>query len=130
MCHVSMCRLSSAFGPPWILASGDMPKPCPRSFRVSPEAWEHSSDQILVSEPPPRDAIDEDIQAIEGVALHVAFIEAKRELVNVTVQVLVACVVVDAVQAALQDGPNALNPVVVTPSRTYSPALWTIVSWW
>jgi len=43
--------------------------------------------------------------------LHIAVVAAERELVNVAMQVLVAGVMVDAVQPALQDGPNALNAV-------------------
>ncbi len=70
-----------------------------------------SSDQILVRETPARYAINKAVEAVEGMALHVALIEAKGELINVAVQVLVAGVVIDAMQAPLQDRPNALDAV-------------------
>lgn len=43
--------------------------------------------------------------------LHVTFVEAKGELINVTVQVLVAGVMIDTMQPALHDGPNAFDAV-------------------
>lgn len=43
--------------------------------------------------------------------LHVAFVEAKGELVNVTVQVLIAGVMIDTRLPALHDGPNAFDAV-------------------
>src|ERR1700722_10846570 len=76
---------------PSILAWDDMPEPS-ALWRPVPAAVSDypSSDQILVSEPLPRNAVHEAVQPLQGMPLHVALIEAERELVNVAVQVLVA----------------------------------------
>lgn len=106
---VSSCVSSQT----WPLALVCVPKRRRPSFRVSPavSAGWYSSDQILVSQPFAGRAPDEAIQPLRRVPLHVPFIEAERELVNVTMQVLVAGVVIDAVQATLRDRPNALDAV-------------------
>ena len=52
--------------------------------------------KTLVSDALPRDAGHEAVKPLQGVPLHVALIQAKRELVHVAVQVLVAGVVIDA----------------------------------
>jgi hypothetical protein len=82
----------------------------------SPVAY--SSGQILVSEPPPYNAIDEapatpstKLSRRSRVWLHVAFAEPEGELVNVAMQVLVAGVMIDAMQIALQDGPDAFDAI-------------------
>src|SRR3546814_16974402 len=59
----------------------------------------------------PGGAADEAIQALQGVALHVAVVEPEGELVNVAVQVLLAGVVVDTLQAPLQHREHAPNAV-------------------
>src|SRR5579863_2700642 len=106
--------LSSASSQPSILAWGDMREPSAR-WRLVPVAVSvsdcRSSDPILVGEPLPHNSCHEAVQPLQGMPLHVALIEAERELVNVAVQVLIAGVVVDAVQTALQDRPDAFHAV-------------------
>src|SRR5580658_5784438 len=93
---------SSVSSRPLSSASGDRPAPYRRWPPVpSGVSAVRSSDQVLIGEALPRRAAREAVEPVEGVALHVAFIESKRELVNVAVQVLVAGVMIDAVQAAL-----------------------------
>src|SRR5579862_141025 len=99
---------------PWILVSGDTPELSARWRQVLAAVSVSdgpSSDQILVSEPLPCNARHEAVQPLQGMPLHVALIQPERELVNVAMQVLVAGVVIDAMQATLQDSPNALNTV-------------------
>lgn len=55
--------------------------------------------------------VHQTVQAVHGVVLHVADIQTEGELVNVSLQMFVAGMVIDAVQSALQDGPDALNTV-------------------
>jgi hypothetical protein len=45
------------------------------------------------------------------VALHIAIVQAERELIHIAVKMLWAGVVIDAVQAALHNGPNAFDAV-------------------
>src|SRR5271169_6957580 len=96
-------RVSSASSLPSILAWDDMPEPSAQ-WRPVPAAVSDypSSDQILIGQPLPRNAMHEAIQPLQRVPLHVALVEAERELVHVAMQVLVAGVMIDAVQAALE----------------------------
>lgn len=68
-----------------------MPKPYRQSFRAPLAAWAYySSDQRLVGEPLTRDAINEAIEPLQGMPLHIALIEPESELVNVAGKVLLA----------------------------------------
>lgn len=111
MIFCSLPSSSSVSSLPSILAWDDTPEPSAQWRPVPAAVYYPSSDQILVSEPLPCNAVHEAVQPLQGVPLYVALVEPKRELVNVAVQVLITGVVIDAVQSALQNGPNALNPV-------------------
>lgn len=77
--------------------------------RLAPVAF--SCGQLLVGDAAANDSIHERIQPVQGVPGHIAGVQPERELVHVAVEVLAAGVVVDAVKAALQDGPDALDAV-------------------
>ena len=103
---------SSAFLPPWILASDDMPKPYQRSLQGLLVVWgSYSSDQILVGQPPAGRAINEAVETVEGMPLHVARIETERELVNVPAEMLGADMMESSVDAAFQNGPDAFDAI-------------------
>src|SRR5271163_2566518 len=95
--------LSSASSRPWTSALAGRPAPYRRWPPVPSEVSEvRSSDQVLIGETLPCRAAGEAVEPVQRVALHVAFVEPERELVNVTVQVLVAGVMIDAVQPPLK----------------------------
>jgi hypothetical protein len=112
MCVISVLLPFFASSPPSILAWDDMPELSSQWRPVLAAVSDYpSSDQILVGESLPRNTSHEAVQPMQGVPLYVALVEAKRELVNIAMQVLVAGVVIDAVQTALQHRPDALNAV-------------------
>ena len=57
------------------------------------------------------DSINEAVEALERVALYVAFVQPKRKFVNVSAKMLFAGVVVDANNPALHDRENALDAI-------------------
>ena len=61
----------------------------------------------------PSDRIHEAVQTLQGVPLHVPFVQTESELVNVTAQMLRAGVMIDAVNPALHYRPNAFDAVGV-----------------
>jgi hypothetical protein len=70
-----------------------------------------SSDQIPVGQPPAGCAVNEAFQPSQRMTLHVAFVESERELVDVPTEVLRADMMIGAIDAALQDSPNAFDAV-------------------
>src|SRR5579864_4726941 len=111
-CEINVSLSSSVSSPPSISVSDGTPALFERWRPVLAAVSDYpSSDQILVGEPLPRNACHEAVQPLKGVPLHVALIEPERELVYIAMQVLVAGVVIDAVQPALQNGPDALDAV-------------------
>jgi hypothetical protein len=104
--------ISYASFPPPILALAYRPRRCPQS-RPAPSARSLalSLNERLVCEPLARRAIYEAFDPRQGVVLDVALIQPERKFVNVAVQMLRAGVMIDANQAALQDGKDALDPV-------------------
>jgi len=70
-----------------------------------------SLDQRLVSQPLASHAVNETVEPRQGVVLDVAFVQAERKFINVTVQMLFAGVVIDAINSALHDRKHAFNPV-------------------
>src|ERR1035441_8570872 len=82
-----------------------------RQFYSALRACPVSLDQPLVRETFSAAGVDETVQPLKGVPLHVAIVQPKRELIDVALQVLRAGVVIDAMKPALQDGPEALNAV-------------------
>jgi hypothetical protein len=90
---------------------------------------DRSLDQRLVGKPLASRAGYETIKPVQGMTLHVPFVEAEGELVNVAVQMLLAGVVINADQPTLTNCETLSIPFVVTPSRANSPSLWLTVSW-
>jgi len=68
-------------------------------------------DQRLVGQTLARNAVHKAIQPGQGVALYIAVIQPKGELVHITANVLGAGVVIDANQAALHHGKDAFDAV-------------------
>src|SRR5947208_6233257 len=97
---------------PSISALAGRPTPC---RRWPPVPWVISAvrslDQILVSQPLAGNAINETVEPLQGMPLNVALIQPKSELVNVPAQMLRADMMEGAVNATLQNGPDALNAV-------------------
>ena len=63
-------------------------------------------DQFLVSDAASGRGIYETIEPAQGVRLNVAVVQAERKFINVTAQMLVAGMVIDTMQSALQHGPT------------------------
>src|ERR1700679_611042 len=72
-----------------------------------------SRDHLFVRDALAYYSVDERIKPLKRVPLNVALVQSESEFVNVAVKVLRARVVVDAIQSALQDSPNALDAVRV-----------------
>ena len=68
-------------------------------------------DQPLVRETFSAGVVDETVQPLKRVSLHVAIVQPERELIDVALEVFRAGVVVDAMKPALQDGPDTLYAV-------------------
>lgn len=58
-----------------------------------------------------RDRADQAVEPRKRMRLYVALVQSEGELVDVAVEMLIARVVIDAVQAALHHRPYALNAV-------------------
>src|SRR5208282_4099634 len=65
----------------------------------------------FVSEPRPRNRVHERIEPLERVPCNVAVVQTEGKLVNVTTEMLLANLVVDAVQPALEDRPDTFDTV-------------------
>src|SRR4051812_27934414 len=103
-------RVSSQFS---IWALSDEQKQYQRSYPEFPEAseWSYSSDQILVGQPFASRAINEAVNALRSVPLHIAFVQAESELIDVAVRMLWADMVKCAVNAALENGEETFDTV-------------------
>ena len=116
--------LSRVSAPPWTSVLADSAALRPRFCRV-PLAV--SCGEPLVSEPlawwHPRT-----IKSLRGVVRNVPFVQPKRELIDVAVKMFFAGVMIDAVQPALQDGPDALDAVGMTPTTGVLTRPWLTVS--
>src|SRR5258707_13423027 len=100
------------FSRPSISALAGRPIPCRRWLPVPSVIWAvRSLYQILVSQPLAGNAITETVEPLQGMPLNVTFIEPESELVNVPAQMLRADMVEGAINATLQNGPDALNAV-------------------
>lgn len=94
------------------LASDDRQEPYQRSrLTLLAFAVGHSLDKPLVSEPLPNGSIYETIKPRQGVVFNVAFVKAEGELINIAAKVLWACMVINAMQPALENSENALDAV-------------------
>lgn len=81
-----------------------------------------SLNERLICEPLSRYAIYEAVEPRQGVILDVAFVQPERKLVNVSVQMLRAGMMIDADQSALQYGENTFDTVCRYAPRAYSPS--------
>lgn len=103
---------SVIFSPPAISALVDVPKPHLRSFRGLRVIWAfRSSDHRLIGEPLAGDVINEAVEPIKSMSLHIALVESESELAHVAVKMLFADRVERAVDSAFEEGPNRLNAV-------------------
>lgn len=93
----------------WILALADRPTPCLRSGQALREV--QSCDQLFVGDATANRRGDKAIEARQRVTAHVAVIEPKRKLVDVTPKMLGAGMVIHPMQATFEHRPNALNAV-------------------
>jgi hypothetical protein len=109
-------RVSSFVLVAWLLsssASAGTPARHQLSGPVRQGCEASSCGQLLPGDAATDDASNERVQAFERVALHVAGVQAKGELVNVAVKVLPAGVVVDAMESTTEDGPHGFDAVRV-----------------
>src|SRR5208282_4165027 len=83
----------------------------PAVHHISDRMTFSSCRQLPIGQPLAYDGHDERIQPLKSVTAHVRGIQAEGELINVLGKVLLADLVVNPVDAALQDGPDALNSV-------------------
>src|SRR5208282_470951 len=73
--------------------------------------WAVSCRQPRIGQALPADRFDHRIQTLKAVPLDVPFVQSEREFIDVASKVLRADLVVDAIHAAFQDRPDALNRV-------------------
>src|SRR5574337_313432 len=85
--------------------------PCLRFGRVHRAPF--SCGEFLVCDAAASGSGNQVVQALEGMALDVPLVQPEGELVDVPAKVLLARLVVDAMNPALQDGPHGLNAVSV-----------------
>ena len=97
---------------PWASGQGSVTEgDDQQSGKIQEKRLFSSCGQPRVSQPLPADSVDERVQPLKRVALYVTFVQAERELINVTGKVLRADLVIDAIHAALQERPNAFDTV-------------------
>src|SRR5574337_920292 len=82
-----------------------------RGLRSGLALGEFSCCQFLVGKVLANDRNHKTVEAFKGMAFHVAHIQAKRELVNVAMQMLLGNLMIDAIDAALQNSPDAFDAV-------------------
>lgn len=70
-----------------------------------------SLDQRLVCETLPGAAIDKAVKPSKRVVFDVAFVQSERELIDVAVKMLRACMMINADDAALEDCEDAFHSV-------------------
>src|SRR5882672_6350452 len=102
----------SAFGCgawlPWFSASVCRPRP----HRLSSPVREASScGEPRVGQALPGYCGDERIQSFKRMPFHVPFVETESELIDVPMEMASRNLMVNAVDTALQDGPDALNAI-------------------
>jgi hypothetical protein len=90
-------------------ASDDMPALHPRFHPTLWVVWVHSLREPLVCQPFSSRAFNEAFEPRQCVVLDVPFIQSERKFVNISAKMLFASVMVDADQAALEDGEDAFN---------------------
>jgi hypothetical protein len=78
---------------------------------VCPSFSRNSRGHLRISDSLASYAVHERCQPLKAMPLDVALVQAKGKLVNVPAKMFLAGVMVDAMQPALQDGPDALNGI-------------------
>jgi len=103
---------SYAFSPVSILALDDRRAPRPR-WRPIPSAYPAvcSLYERLVRQSLASNTFNEAIKTVERMNFDVAFVQPEGKFVNVSAKMLLACVVVDADDPALENRKDALNTV-------------------
>jgi hypothetical protein len=125
MCALSSQLLLFAFSQPCSLASAYAPAQDRRSYLESPAASEvgvYSFDQILVRQPLSGDAVNEAVQPLGRVTVHITFVEPESELINVAAEVLFADMVADgeillALVAAVEAALTLRDPLAKAADR-------------
>ena len=84
-------------------------KPAPRQSFCRELPAPVSCREPLVCEALAASGIDERVEPRQRVIFHVPFVQPKRELIDIAEQVFLARVMINAMQSALQDRPNALD---------------------
>lgn len=99
---------------PRSLASVYRPRQYPQ-WRPTPSGRPHqalaSLNEPFVSEPLAGGSVNEAFKTIESVYFYVPLVEPERKLLNVTVKMLRAGVMIDAMKTAFQDRKDALSAV-------------------
>src|SRR4051812_4989193 len=106
-------QISSSFSQCLTHSLGGAPKRYQRSYRGFPAlspGW-YSSDQILIGQPLAGGAVNEAVDPLRCIPPDVAVVEPERELIDVAMRVLRTDMVERAIDAALENGKDALNPV-------------------
>src|SRR5580704_8665282 len=88
-----------------------------------------SLDQCLICQALPRNACHEAIKPSQCMVLNITFVQSEGKFVNVAAKMLGASMMIDAISPRLRTAKTLSIPLVVTSSRTYSPALWLTASW-
>src|SRR6185503_1122876 len=105
---------SFSCGPSFAWPSGGSSTPHPLSCRgleVRPASGRTSCGHLLVRDPLAAHSVNKTVEPFDGVAGNVAFVQSPGKLIDVPSKMLRADMVVDPVNAALQDRPDALNRV-------------------
>lgn len=110
--HEISSRETSACVAASLCASDDNSELRPRSDLVPVEPL-FSFGQLGVSQSFSSSRVNKTIQSFQRVALYVTSVQPESKFVNVATQVLGTDLVIDAVQPALENCPNTLNPVYV-----------------
>lgn len=103
------------------VCTGEPRRPSCRESRAA------SCGEPRVGEPLALDGINETSQSLKRVALYIPLVEAERKLIDVAKQMLLGGVMVDAVQTAFKDSPDALDAVGrYRPTRVCAEAIPTV----
>jgi hypothetical protein len=93
-----------------ILASGDRQELRQRwRLTLLVLVWDHSLREPFIGQSLAGNAINEAVKPCQGMILDVTFIESEGKLINVASKMLFTGMMIDANDAALENGENALN---------------------
>ena len=80
-------------------------------YAVHAESQASFLDEFLVRDPSAWSLLDETVEPVERMTLHIAIVQAEGELVNVPIQMLRAYLMINAVDSALHDCPHGFDAV-------------------